>query len=445
MQLRDILFTSIMLALIAYAFRRPWVAILIWAWLSYMNPHRLCYGFAAYNIPWTTIAAILTIGGLYISGEKNYFPWTRETVLLTIFCLWMTVTTLFGLNQTGAWPYLDRVLKIQAMIFVTFFAMKGRFRIEALVWVMALSIAFWGVKGGLWTLLRGGGGHVEGPVNSMIFGNNELALALVMVLPMISYLQLQNTNKRIRWALTGTQILCVVGIVGTYSRAGFLALCVMWALQWWKSRHKLILAMAVVLVAPPIIYFMPHAWLERMHTITNTSEDTMDGSVKGRLNAWRTGINIAKDHPIVGGGFKVLNSPVFAQYSPDPKDQHDAHSIYIETLTEQGFPGFLMFMGLGVFTWFTHRRVVKMARRLPELQWASDLVTHVQLGLIGYAVGGAFAGLAYFDLPYHMMSVIVLCGVFAKDAVRAAARASAQAAWEAQSAQAPPELAVQEA
>ncbi len=32
----------------------------------------------------------------------------------------------------------------------------------------------------------------------------------------------------------------------------------------------------------------------------------------------------------------------------------------------------------------------------------------VQVGLVGYAAGGAFLSLAYFDLPYNMMIMVVL-------------------------------------
>jgi hypothetical protein len=32
----------------------------------------------------------------------------------------------------------------------------------------------------------------------------------------------------------------------------------------------------------------------------------------------------------------------------------------------------------------------------------------VQVSLVGYAVGGAFLSLAYFDLPYNMMVMVVL-------------------------------------
>jgi len=33
----------------------------------------------------------------------------------------------------------------------------------------------------------------------------------------------------------------------------------------------------------------------------------------------------------------------------------------------------------------------------------------VQVSLIGYAIGGAFLSLAYLDLPYYIMGLVVQC------------------------------------
>jgi hypothetical protein len=39
----------------------------------------------------------------------------------------------------------------------------------------------------------------------------------------------------------------------------------------------------------------------------------------------------------------------------------------------------------------------------------------VQVSLVGYAVGGAFLSLAYFDLPYNMMVMVVLARKWVED------------------------------
>ena len=44
----------------------------------------------------------------------------------------------------------------------------------------------------------------------------------------------------------------------------------------------------------------------------------------------------------------------------------------------------------------------------PQARWAADLGAMVQVGLVGFAVGGAFLSLAYFDLTYNMMVMVVL-------------------------------------
>lgn len=418
MNYRDITLTLFFIGLMFYCYRRPWAAVLVWAWLGFMNPQRLAYGFARYTIPFSMIAALVTFLAMFIAKERNKFPWTRETILLAVFCVWMCITTYFALNPPGAEAYLDRALKIQAMIFCVFWILQSRFRLEAMVWVIVISIGFYGVKGGLWTLMTGGGGHVMGPEGSFITGNNEIALALVMVMPLMGYLITYSPRRSVKWAMIASQILCVVAVIGTYSRAGFLALCVLLAFQWWASRYKAALTLALFLLGPPIFYFMPQEWRDRMSTIRNTSEGTMDASAKGRINAWRTGWNLAKHRPITGGGFRTFTMETFRRYAPDPADQHDAHSIYIEVMAEQGFPGLAMFLTLGLFTWMTGRRVKRIARVLPEMQWAADMVVQTGLGLAAYCVAGAFAGLAYFDLPYTMMAMIVLCGVLAEQALR---------------------------
>jgi hypothetical protein len=41
-----------------------------------------------------------------------------------------------------------------------------------------------------------------------------------------------------------------------------------------------------------------------------------------------------------------------------------------------------------------------------------------QVALIGYVVGGAFLGLAYFDLPYVIMALIVVTGAWVERRLR---------------------------
>jgi probable O-glycosylation ligase (exosortase A-associated) len=91
---------------------------------------------------------------------------------------------------------------------------------------------------------------------------------------------------------------------------------------------------------------------------------------------------------------------------------HDVHSIYFEVMGEHGFIGFGMFILLAVFAWLRANQVIRECKRDPERKWAADLAGMIQVSLVAYGAGGAFLGLAYFDLTYHLMIVLVLTAKF---------------------------------
>ncbi|HAY29062.1 MAG TPA: putative O-glycosylation ligase, exosortase A system-associated, partial [Candidatus Accumulibacter sp.] len=54
--MRDLLLVGIFLAVLPFALRHTWIGVLLWTWLSLMNPHRLTFGFA-YDAPFAATAA----------------------------------------------------------------------------------------------------------------------------------------------------------------------------------------------------------------------------------------------------------------------------------------------------------------------------------------------------------------------------------------------------
>jgi hypothetical protein len=94
-------------------------------------------------------------------------------------------------------------------------------------------------------------------------------------------------------------------------------------------------------------------------------------------------------------------------YAPNPTDVHAAHSIYFQALGEHGFVGLGIYLLLGLLTWRSADWIVRNSGDLPDLAWASSLAKTIQASLIGFAVGGAFLSLLYFDVPYYLMAAVV--------------------------------------
>ncbi len=405
--MRDLLVAGIIFGLLPFVFKRPWIGILLWTWLAYMNPHRQTWGFAFY-FPFSMVVGLVTISAFLFSKGLKEMLWTRETVLLLIFLIWMFITTVFSLYPDEAWLQWNKVWKIQLMIFLIAMIIKDRQQLHWMIWVIAGSLGYYGVKGGIFTIATGGTYRVWGPEGTFIGGNNEMALALVMVIPLIRYLHLQEKRQWVRLGLISAMVLSGIAAIGSQSRGALLAIVAMGFFLWIKSRHKAVtgfyLAVSIVILA----VLMPQSWYDRMNTIETYQEDA---SALGRINAWHTAFNVATSR-ITGGGFEMFQAQAFRQYAPDPFNVHDAHSIYFEVMGEQGFIGFIMFVLFGLLTWIRAQQIITQYKHDPGKKWASDLAAMTQVSLLGYAVGGAFLGLAYFDLPYHLMIIIMLAAKF---------------------------------
>src|SRR5574337_752875 len=280
---------------------------------------------------------------------------------------------------------------------------SSRERIDQLVWIIVLSLGFYGLKGGIFTITHGGVYRVQGPESTFIGGNNELALALVMTIPLVRYLQLQEQRRLVRLGLTLAMPTLAIAAVGSQSRGAFVGLLLTGLIFWLKSRRKFGTAVLIAVAALVLALVMPEAWYTRMSTIENYEQD---GSALGRLNAWGTALNAA-NHRVFGCGFEMWHGAVYALYGPDPTNVHDAHSIYFKVLGEHGWIGLGLFLLLLALTWLKCGAMVRIAKRRADAGWARDLGSMLQVSMIGYLSAGAFLGLSYFDYIYHLIVIAV--------------------------------------
>lgn len=401
--MRDYFVTLLVFGSLPFILARPYIGVLVWSWLSYMNPHRLTWGFA-YDMPFAKVVAITLFISLLFAKDVRKPPMYPLTWVWLGFVIWMCLTTATAIYPDFASVYLTRVLKIQIIIFLTLMIMHSRERIQMMLWVIYLSIGFFGIKGGVFTIANGGSFRVWGPELSFIEDNNHLAIALLMVLPIGYYLFRQESRRWIRAALVVSMGLIAISVVGSYSRGALLAIVAVSAFLWWKSSNRLVLGLAVLPLLPVLFLAMPAGWHDRMGTITEYQQDS---SATGRLNAWEYAINVANDR-IMGAGFDSWSAATFARWAPDPSDVHAAHSIYFSVLADHGWIGLALFLSILIGAWRLASRISRITDLLPEHRWMADLSRMLQVSLVAYGVGGAFLSMSYFDLPWHIISFLIL-------------------------------------
>ncbi len=417
--MRDILISAFIGALLLMTLKNPVVGAYLWTWLSLMNPHKLTYGFA-FSMPFAQAAAVLTLLAMVLSRKRQPLPLPNMVIVQLMLLAWMSATCLFAMAPPDA--VLDRwvfLLKIHVMLLVTWMLVVDAKQLRTLIWIVTMSVCFFGIKGGVWTLMTGGGGRVWGPPGGMLQDNNYLAVGLVMLLPMMYYLRQTEPNRWVRRFLLASMVFVTFSVLGSQSRGALLALLSMAFFLGIKGKYPVRTSLLLVLFVVLAIGFMPDTWTSRMDTVRSYEADN---SAMSRIWTWTTLWNAALDHPFVGVGFVADNRAVFDKYAPldGPyavfKGQiFVAHSIYFQMLGEHGFVGFGLFMLLGVLTWTSAGRLARQTRDDPEFgPWMPLLMRMVQVSLIGYAVGGAFLSLAYLDLPYYIMGFVVTAGAIVR-------------------------------
>jgi putative inorganic carbon (HCO3(-)) transporter len=417
--MRDLALALFLFGSVPFILWRPTYGVFLWVWVSIMTPHRLTWGFA-YDLRFAQVIAVATLIGIFFSKEPKRLPVTPVTAVLFLFVLWMNVTTLFAFDTAASLTMWERVMKIQLMVFVALYLLYSKQHVQILIWILAGSVAFFAIKGGLFTLRVGGEHWVLGPAGSFIADNNSLALATVMTIPLLRYLQLQATNRWLRWGLLAGMVLCGFAVLGSQSRGALLAVTAMLAFLWLKTRTKLMTGFVLVLLVPVAIGFMPEKWMDRMRSIQEYEQDV---SAMGRINSWGTALNVANDRPLVGGGFEIYTRDVFDRYSPDTQAiVRSAHSIYFQILGEHGYVGLALFLLLWALVWRDAAWIVRQSRDRDDLPWASDLGRMTQVSLVGYAVGGAFLNLAYYDVPYNLLVALVLTRILVEKQINTSQR-----------------------
>ncbi|HUX27653.1 MAG TPA: putative O-glycosylation ligase, exosortase A system-associated [Terracidiphilus sp.] len=400
--MRDVLLLLIIVVGSLVALRRPWLGVLLWTWTSIMNPQALAWGFAR-DFRVAAVPAVATLVGLLITKERRTITNDLPVILLLLFITWMSLTLPLSFDVLGSADMFKKVLKIDFMILVSLMLIYNRRHMELLVGVLVFSIGFYGIKGGIFTLATGGDFRVWGP-GGFIGGNNEVALAIVLVIPLMRFVQLQGSSFWLKQGMSAAMVLSAAAVLGSQSRGALLAAGAMAIYLWLKSPRKALFGFALLLVGGVLVAFMPVSWDQRMNSIADYQHDA---SAQGRINAWWMAWNLAKSH-LAGGGFAIYTPDVFGAYAPNPNDLHAAHSIYFQVLGEHGFIGLLLFLALWWSVWRVAGWLIAQGGKNPETLWCKHLGAMCQVSLVGYFVGGAFLSLAYFDLPYDILLLVVV-------------------------------------
>jgi len=228
---------------------------------------------------------------------------------------------------------------------------------------------------------------------------NDFALSLCILLPLMVEVGLSRSGMW-RYLAWGGAMVMVFAIIATQSRGGTLGLVAVLGYLWWRSPQKLAAMVAIGVLTTAALIYAPPEYFTRMDTLTSGATD---GSAQGRINAWKGAIGMGLKNPVLGVGTGHFGS----------RWGMTAHSTYMLSFAELGFPGLLCILMLifGNLRDNSRLRAKLLARAGPENEKSvissARMVDMLSAGTVGFAVSGAFLSAAYYPHIYVLTGLLI--------------------------------------
>jgi O-antigen ligase len=365
------------------------------------------------NAPLAKIAGLFVLLGLIFSLRQIRQRLPREAIFLVLLVGQLFLSSaLSPVWRGGAFQLTLNFAKVLMVVLVVGAAVTTVGRLKVLIFTQAASVAaiaavaIW--KGRL--IL----GRLEGLFGGGYSDPNDLALAIVMSLPLCLALLFLSKKwlMKVFWSIS--LLVMTYAVLRTGSRGGFLALTAVAAVCLWefaiRGRRPYLLGLTIL--AGLILWqFAGGMVMGRFKGTLNADEDTAAayGSAQARQQLFRRSVEVTKEHPLFGVG-------------PGNFDQvsglwHTTHNSFTLMSAEGGLPALVLYF-LVLFCGFKNLRAIK--RLAPRRRESRLLAGALFASLVGYAVGSVFLSVAYAFFPYILVAyTTALLSIARKSAAQA--------------------------
>lgn len=292
---------------------------------------------------------------------------TPEFAGVLAFGAVMLLTAPFSIWFGGAFGIFQELyLKVILVYLLTVNVLVSPRRLERLTWILVLALGYLGFRAVL-DYVRGvnvimGGTRVMGSVGGIMQNPNDMALNMVVFLPLAAFLALRPGSVVKRLVAAGCGACMMGAIVATGSRGGFLGfalmLIVLAAFAARKHPGLVFGGALIILCALPVL---PDTYWRRIASITDESKDDVQSS-QARRTLMRESFDAFVQNPLTGVG-----AGQFKDWNPQGRTEawHEAHNVWLQVSAELGIFGCAAFGFLVVrafYAVFQTRRLLGRSR-----------------------------------------------------------------------------------
>jgi probable O-glycosylation ligase (exosortase A-associated) len=238
---------------------------------------------------------------------------------------------------------------------------------------------------------------------STIYDPNDLALVLVMVIPLLVFLLVATDRAVTRMVVAGMGAICLYGIILTQSRGGFVALAAVVVLLLFRAKlrssQKFIIAVGIFLVFAVVA---GTSFWNRMSTIWSPKTE-YDETAGNRTENWKTALTLIATRPW-GSGYGVCDIAIGEASGRKAGRWNTAHNSFLQIGVELGVFGLILFLNMLVRTLRDLRGVQSLSVDRPDSP-ERYLASMLEVSLYGFIIGGLFLSQAYSPILFLIIGL----------------------------------------
>lgn len=390
-------------------FFSAFIGLITYAFWSYTYPERITWGLLPVGRLSYVVGACLVISTFIQNGFLVSRNWKNIFIILFLIICWASVLSVTGNTDAPfQFQYFTRVILITLLIPVL---IDSKEKIKYYIWAIALFIGFIAAQSGIRGTLAGQVGGAASGLGGPIDDRNFYAVILCVVIPITFYFGNIENNKWLKLLLRLILMGSILALILTYARAGFLGLTAVILSMFMKTRRKFLAGLfGALLLIIFVIYFLPSEYKERVTTMrkVDITKEDVDMSAVSRLIAWRSALEMIKEHPLTGVGFD--NSDVVIEKYPDPKtgialQGRAIHNTILQIGAEIGLPALFIYMLLFFSSYRSLNKIKNMVRSNDLSEEFLDYASMFQVAFVGFFVSAFFVNAAFLDVPWHLIGL----------------------------------------
>ena len=334
------------------------------------------------------------------AGVKNLGKARTVVMLFAGYWVWTVFLSLNAPHPELAWTSVEQMGKILLPFLVGITTVRSEDDLKKLAWVIVVCQGYvcfemnlWYFRGYNYLYFIGFAGH----------DNNSAAIGIVASLGVAFFLFL-NTESVMKKAIIGAFMAFTLhSILFSFSRGAMLATIIGVGISFFLiKKTSLHYTMFACMLLAGIIMAGPEVRARFMRTF-EVKHGKREASAQSRLDLWKDCYTVFCRDPYFGCG--PDHWPTHAEEFGWEKGK-EAHSLWVQTATETGAPGIILYAGFYVWSiWLCIGFLKRVPERAPP--WYADTCRMTIAALTGFGVSAQFVSVELLELPYY----VVLLGV----------------------------------